>query len=82
MSSEERRAPIPAAAPPAVGGQGDGGATTPDAAPVGEFGLKKMTKAPNGTIRNFRRGAVFRAPIVMKTVPRLVPGRPDPPPAP
>jgi len=45
---------------------------TPDEDRVKEFGLKKMWKSPNGTIRNFLGGTVFRAPIVVKNVPRLV----------
>ncbi len=47
---------------------------TPDEARVEEFGLKKMWKSPNGTIRNIVGGTVFREPIIMKNVPRLVPG--------
>ena len=47
---------------------------TPDEARVEEFSLKKMWKSPNGTIRNILGGVVFRAPIVIKNVPRLVPG--------
>ncbi|WP_419825371.1 NADP-dependent isocitrate dehydrogenase [Sphingomonas sp.] len=47
---------------------------TPDEARVEEFGLKKMWKSPNGTIRNILGGVVFREPIVMRNVPRLVPG--------
>ena len=47
---------------------------TPDEQRVEEFGLKKMWKSPNGTIRNILGGVVFREPIVMKNVPRLVPG--------
>ena len=47
---------------------------TPDEARVEEFGLKKMWKSPNGTIRNILGGVVFRAPIICKNVPRLVPG--------
>jgi isocitrate dehydrogenase len=47
---------------------------TPDEARVVEFGLKKMWKSPNGTIRNALRGTVFREPIVIKNIPRLVPG--------
>lgn len=46
---------------------------TPDEARVKEFGLKKMWKSPNGTIRNILDGTVFREPIVCKNVPRLVP---------
>jgi isocitrate dehydrogenase len=46
---------------------------TPDEARVKEFGLKQMWKSPNGTIRNILDGTVFREPIVMKNVPRLVP---------
>ena len=51
---------------------------TPDEQRVEEFGLKKMWKSPNGTIRNILGGVVFREPIVIKTVPRLVPGWTDP----
>ena len=47
---------------------------TPDEARVEEFGLKKMWKSPNGTIRNILGGVVFRAPIICRNVPRLVPG--------
>jgi len=47
---------------------------TPDEARVAEFGLKKMWKSPNGTIRNILGGVIFREPIVCKNVPRLVPG--------
>ncbi|GAA4523386.1 NADP-dependent isocitrate dehydrogenase [Chelativorans composti] len=47
---------------------------TPDEARVKEFGLKKMWKSPNGTIRNILGGVIFRAPIICKNVPRLVPG--------
>jgi len=47
---------------------------TPDEARVKEFGLKKMWKSPNGTIRNILDGTVFREPIICKNVPRLVPG--------
>jgi len=47
---------------------------TPDEARVEEFGLKKMWKSPNGTIRNILGGVIFREPIIMKNVPRLVPG--------
>ena len=47
---------------------------TPDEARVQEFGLKKMWRSPNGTIRNILGGVVFREPIIMKNVPRLVPG--------
>ncbi len=47
---------------------------TPDEARVQEFGLKKMWRSPNGTIRNILGGTVFREPIIMKNVPRLVPG--------
>ncbi|MCB0760049.1 MAG: NADP-dependent isocitrate dehydrogenase [Flavobacteriales bacterium] len=47
---------------------------TPDEARVTEFGLKKMWRSPNGTIRNIVGGTVFREPIIMKNVPRLVPG--------
>ena len=47
---------------------------TPDEARVEEFKLKKMWKSPNGTIRNILGGVVFREPIVMRNVPRLVPG--------
>ena len=47
---------------------------TPDEARVEEFGLKKMWKSPNGTIRNILGGVIFREPIIAKNVPRLVPG--------
>ncbi|MGI5284050.1 NADP-dependent isocitrate dehydrogenase [Nonomuraea polychroma] len=47
---------------------------TPDEARVEEFGLKKMWKSPNGTIRNILGGVIFREPIIMENVPRLVPG--------
>ncbi|GLY01044.1 MULTISPECIES: NADP-dependent isocitrate dehydrogenase [Actinoplanes] len=46
---------------------------TPDEARVEEFGLKKMWRSPNGTIRNILGGVVFREPIIMSNVPRLVP---------
>ena len=46
---------------------------TPDEARVEEFGLKKMYKSPNGTIRNILDGTVFREPIICRNVPRLVP---------
>jgi isocitrate dehydrogenase len=46
---------------------------TPDEARVEEFGLKQMWKSPNGTIRNILDGTVFREPIVMQNIPRLVP---------
>ncbi|TNE80419.1 MAG: NADP-dependent isocitrate dehydrogenase [Bacteroidetes bacterium] len=46
---------------------------TPDEARVAEFGLKQMWKSPNGTIRNILDGTVFREPIVMSNIPRLVP---------
>ena len=51
---------------------------TPDEARVEEFSLKKMWKSPNGTIRNILGGVVFREPIVIQNVPRLVPGWTDP----
>src|SRR5919204_5915716 len=47
---------------------------TPDEARVTEFGLKKMWRSPNGTIRNILGGVIFREPIIMANVPRLVPG--------
>lgn len=47
---------------------------TPDEQRVEEFDLKKMWRSPNGTIRNILGGTVFREPIIMKNVPRLVPG--------
>src|SRR3954470_11044403 len=47
---------------------------TPDEARVDEFGLKKMWKSPNGTIRNILGGVIFREPIVISNIPRLVPG--------
>src|SRR6202451_1653727 len=46
---------------------------TPDEARVEEFGLKKMWKSPNGTIRNILGGVIFREPIIISNVPRLVP---------
>ncbi len=51
---------------------------TPDEARVEEFGLKKMWRSPNGTIRNILGGTVFRQPIIMRNVPRLVPGWTEP----
>jgi len=51
---------------------------TPDEARVKEFGLKKMWKSPNGTIRNILGGVVFREPIVISNIPRLIPGWTDP----
>jgi isocitrate dehydrogenase len=51
---------------------------TPDEARVTEFGLKQMWKSPNGTIRNILGGTIFREPIVIQNVPRLVPGWTDP----
>jgi len=51
---------------------------TPDEARVTEFNLKKMWKSPNGTIRNILGGVVFREPIVISNIPRLVPGWTDP----
>jgi len=47
---------------------------TPDEARVKEFGLKKMYRSPNGTIRNILGGVIFREPIICRNVPRLVPG--------
>jgi isocitrate dehydrogenase len=47
---------------------------TPDEARVEEFGLKRMWRSPNGTIRNILGGVIFREPIIMRNVPRLVPG--------
>jgi isocitrate dehydrogenase len=47
---------------------------TPDEARVAEFGLKRMWRSPNGTIRNILGGVVFREPIVVPTIPRFVPG--------
>jgi isocitrate dehydrogenase len=47
---------------------------TPDEARVDEFGLKKMWKSPNGTIRNILGGVIFREPIIISNIPRLVPG--------
>src|SRR5499425_1540786 len=46
---------------------------TPDEARVAEFGLKKMWRSPNGTIRNILGGVIFREPIVISNIPRLVP---------
>ena len=51
---------------------------TPDEARVTEFNLKHMWKSPNGTIRNILGGTIFREPIVIKNVPRLIPGWTDP----
>jgi isocitrate dehydrogenase len=51
---------------------------TPDLVRVKEFGLKKMWRSPNGTIRNILGGVVFREPIVIANVPRLIPGWTDP----
>ena len=45
---------------------------TPDEDRVKEFGLKKMWRSPNGTIRNYLGGTIFRAPIICKNVPRLI----------
>jgi isocitrate dehydrogenase len=47
---------------------------TPDEARVREFGLKQMWKSPNGTIRNILGGVIFREPIIIRNIPRLVPG--------
>jgi len=47
---------------------------TPDEARVEEFGLKRMYRSPNGTIRNILGGCIFREPIICRNVPRLVPG--------
>jgi isocitrate dehydrogenase len=47
---------------------------TPDEARVEEFGLKKMWRSPNGTIRNILGGTIFREPIIISNIPRLVPG--------
>lgn len=47
---------------------------TPDEVRVKEFNLKQMWKSPNGTIRNELNGTVFREPILIKNIPRLVPG--------
>jgi isocitrate dehydrogenase len=47
---------------------------TPDEARVEEFKLKQMWRSPNGSIRNIIGGTVFREPIVIKNIPRLVPG--------
>ena len=51
---------------------------TPDEARVAEFGLHEMYKSPNGTIRNILGGTIFREPIVIQNVPRLIPGWTDP----
>src|ERR1039458_6668703 len=48
---------------------------TPDEARVREFGLKRMWPTPNGTIRNILGGVIFREPIAIRSMPRLVPGR-------
>src|ERR1035438_5515513 len=47
---------------------------TPDEARVEEFGLKEMYRSPNGTVRNILGGVIFREPIVISNIPRLVPG--------
>ncbi len=47
---------------------------TPDEARVEEFGLKKMWRSPNGTVRNILGGVIFREPIIISNIPRLVPG--------
>src|SRR6202050_3947224 len=47
---------------------------TPDEARVKEFGLKQMYRSPNGTVRNILGGVIFREPIVISNIPRLVPG--------
>src|SRR5205823_10348960 len=47
---------------------------TPDEARVEEFGLRRMYRSPNGTIRNILGGVIFREPIVISNIPRLVPG--------
>jgi isocitrate dehydrogenase len=52
--------------------------STPDEARVKEFKLKSMWKSPNGTIRNILNGTVFREPIIIKNIPRLVPGWTEP----
>lgn len=46
---------------------------TPDEARVKEFGLKRMYLSPNGTIRNYLNGTVFRAPIIISNIPKLIP---------
>jgi isocitrate dehydrogenase len=51
---------------------------TPDEARVTEFGLKKMWRSPNGTIRNILGGVIFREPIVISSIPRFVPGWTEP----
>src|SRR6202167_2174311 len=51
---------------------------TPDEARVTEFGLKKMWRSPNGTIRNILGGVGFREPIVVESIPRFVPGWTEP----
>ena len=51
---------------------------TPDEARVEEFGLKRMYRSPNGTIRNILGGTIFRAPIIMDNIPRYVPGWENP----
>jgi isocitrate dehydrogenase len=51
---------------------------TPDEARVTEFNLKEMWRSPNGTIRNILGGTIFREPIVIQNVPRLIPGWTDP----
>ena len=82
-SGEPRRGPRTRSRsrPPTIKEHGVGAkcaTITPDEARVEEFGLKKMWKSPNGTIRNILGGVVFREPIVMSNVPRLISGWTDP----
>lgn len=51
---------------------------TPDEARVKEFNLKQMWKSPNGTLRNIIGGVIFREPIIIKNIPRCVPGWTEP----
>jgi len=51
---------------------------TPDEARVKEFNLKQMWKSPNGTLRNILGGVIFREPIIIKNIPRCVPGWTEP----
>src|SRR4029077_17290014 len=62
----------PASANKKHGGGGKCATNTPDEARVAEFGLKKMWRSPNGTIRNILGGVIFREPIVISNIPRLV----------
>src|SRR6202000_250118 len=73
---DETEDPITGAAPEGIRKPGVGvkcATITPDEARVAEFGLRKMWKSPNGTIRNILGGTIFREPIVISNIPRLIP---------